>query len=94
MKIIPAAFIIVDDEGALQGRVNEIDFVGAGVTAVVAGVKATVTIPGGSGGDLPLPETGALSVATANYHQTAVRHAITGTQRITLAGTGRLRLLN
>jgi hypothetical protein len=49
VPIRPGLFIDVNDEGALQGRVNTIDFVGGGVSAAVSGVTATVTITGGSG---------------------------------------------
>lgn len=38
--------ITVEDEGADQGAVTEVNFTGAGVTARRAGVKATITIPG------------------------------------------------
>lgn len=41
---------IIRDEGAQQGAVNVVDFVGAGVAATVAGGVATVTIAGGGGG--------------------------------------------
>lgn len=42
--------VAVEDEGAAQGDAFMLDFVGAGVTASVAGGVATVTIPGGGGG--------------------------------------------
>lgn len=45
-------------------------------------------------GDLNYPETGSLTVATAKYHLTGRRHQCTGAQRITVAGTGRLRIQN
>ena len=54
----------------------------------------TWAAPTATAGDLDNPETGSLTVATAKYHQTAVRHTITTTQRITLVGTARLRMYN
>lgn len=39
--------IDAQDEGVSQGRVDAIDFAGAGVTLAVSGKKATATIPGG-----------------------------------------------
>lgn len=48
------------DEGVSAGLVDQLDFVGAGVTATVSGRKATVTIPGGGGGG-----GGAANVGTA-----------------------------
>jgi hypothetical protein len=50
--------------------------------------------PTATAGDLDKPETGALTVATGKYHFTAVRHSATGSQRITVAGTARLRITN
>jgi len=50
--------------------------------------------PAGAAADYDKPETGSLSVATAKYHYTAVEHVCTTTQRITVAGTGRLRIHN
>lgn len=50
--------------------------------------------PTATAGDLDQPEVGALTIATAKYHLTAVRHTATGSQRITVAGTGRWRLMN
>ena len=44
--------------------------------------------------DADMPETGLLTVATAKYHVTGVRHSAATTERITLAGTGRWRLQN
>ncbi len=46
------ARIEISDEGTSQGGVRKIDFVGAGVTAAVAGDTATVTIGGGAGGEV------------------------------------------
>jgi len=42
--------VAVQDEGSAQGNVTTFNFVGAGVTATVAGSVATVTISGGGGG--------------------------------------------
>lgn len=44
--------------------------------------------------ELDLPETGSLTVATGRYHLTGVRYSLASTQRLTLAGTARLRLQN
>jgi hypothetical protein len=49
MPIIPSTSVEIQDEATTQGYVKTIDFAGAGVTAAVAGGKATVTIPGGGG---------------------------------------------
>lgn len=54
----------------------------------------TWTAPTAAAADLDKPETGSITVATAKYHITGVRHASTSTQRITVAGTGRMRILN
>lgn len=54
----------------------------------------TFAAPTATAGDLDRPEVGNLTVATAKYHLTASRHQCTGTQRITIAGTGRLRIVN
>lgn len=40
----------VQDEGVDVGRARSVNFAGAGVTAVVTGGVATVTVPGGGGG--------------------------------------------
>ena len=40
----------IEDEGVAKGQAGTLDFVGAGVTANVAGGTGTVTIPGGVGG--------------------------------------------
>lgn len=45
--IVKAARVEVRDEGTTQGRPGVLDFVGAGVTAAVAGNVATITIAGG-----------------------------------------------
>jgi len=50
--------VVVQDEGVVKGSVPTLDFVGAGVTAAVAGGKATITIPGESA----LPHTGTVVV--------------------------------
>lgn len=54
----------------------------------------TFAAPTAVAGDLDMPETGSLTIATAKYHITAVRHSATGSQRITVQGTGRWRLQN
>lgn len=54
-----------EDEGVnlgTSGTANEVDFVGAGVTATRVGNKVTVTIPGGGGGS----SIDALTAATLN----------------------------
>lgn len=46
--------LTIEDEGVSQGTADTLDFVGAGVSVVVAGSTATVTIAGGGGaGDEP-----------------------------------------
>lgn len=50
MPIIPATVIEVKDDGTIEGYVGSVDFAGAGVSVVVVGNVATVTIPGGGGG--------------------------------------------
>ena len=44
--------------------------------------------------DADKPATGSLTVDTAKYHVTGVRQQLTSTQRLTIAGTGRLRIQN
>ena len=50
MPVTPANDVAVLDEGTLQGYAREVDFVGAGVTAAISGIRATVTVSGGGGG--------------------------------------------
>lgn len=45
----PGSDLTIEDEGVAQGIATTMDFVGPGVTAVVAGGTATITIPGGGG---------------------------------------------
>lgn len=65
-----------------------------GTTTFLRADGAFVAPPGGAAGDLDMPEIGSLTVATGKWHLTAVRHQCTGAQRITLQGTGRLRISN
>lgn len=54
------------DEGinlGLSGTVNEVDFVGAGVTATRLGDKVTVTVPGASGGDTTSQHIATMDIA-------------------------------
>jgi len=84
----------VQDEGATQGLVDQLDFAGAGVTATVSGRKATVTIPGGAGSD-PFQGSyapGSFTIATGKYVVMSKRLELTGTQRVTGQGTARLRV--
>lgn len=48
---VTGSFVLLD-EGVAQGIVSQLDFVGAGVTAVESGEVGTVTVPGGGGGGL------------------------------------------
>lgn len=50
--------------------------------------------PTAAAADLDIPETGTRTVATAKYHMTGARYQLTGVQRLTIAGTGRLRIQN
>lgn len=50
MPVINPPRIEILDEGASQGYVTKENFVGAGVTAAVAGETATITIAGGGAG--------------------------------------------
>jgi hypothetical protein len=54
----------------------------------------TLNAASGAAGDIDYPETGALTVNTGKYHLTGGRHVATGSQRITVTGTGRLRIQN
>mgnify|MGYP001611259985 CR=1 FL=1 len=65
-----------------------------GGTANFLRADGTFAAPTAAAADLNYPETGALTVATAKYHLTGVRHQAISTQRITVAGTGRLRIMN
>lgn len=67
--VINGGLIEILDEGISQGFVNAIDFVGAGVTAVVVGQQATVTIPGGGGAPVSVEVTadGSVTNNTAGY---------------------------
>jgi uncharacterized protein DUF5907 len=67
---------------------------GTGSTSTFYRSDMTQAIPSAVAGDLDKPETGSLTVATAKYHMAGVRHQATTTQRITVAGTGRLRIFN
>ena len=44
----------IQDEGAAQGFAHTLNFVGAGVTAIVVAGIATITISGGGGGSLTI----------------------------------------
>lgn len=46
---LPITGVVIEDEGIVQGDADTLNFVGAGVTAVVAAGEATITIAGGSG---------------------------------------------
>lgn len=50
MPIIPATTIEIKDDGVIEGYVGAIDFAGAGVSVVVTGSEAVVTIAGGGAG--------------------------------------------
>jgi tRNA threonylcarbamoyladenosine modification (KEOPS) complex Pcc1 subunit len=75
----------VRDEGAAQGIVDAIDFVGAGVAATVSGNVATVTISGGGGGGAPT--TVDYFVGTADATLTAERVATNSTTNTFNVGT-------
>lgn len=80
-------------EGAPQGYVQSFDFLGAGVSVVINGNVATVTIPGGSGGgDAYAP--GSYTIATGKFRNAVKQQQFTGTQRLTIQGTGRLSIQN
>ena len=65
-----------------------------GGTSTFLRADGSFAAPTAQAADLDKPETGALTVATAKYHMTGVRHSATGSQRLTVAGTGRWRVLN
>lgn len=48
-NVVTDSSISILDEGAYQGNVEALNFVGAGVTATVVGSTGTITIPGGGG---------------------------------------------
>lgn len=54
----------------------------------------TFTAPTATVADQDKPLTGSLTVETGKYHVTGFRHSLTSTQRLTIAGTGRLRIQN
>lgn len=93
MPIIPANNVEIRDEGTTQGRVRIVDFAGAGVTAAVSGSVATITIAGGGGSD-PSYSPGTLTIATETARLFMNHVKLTTTQRITVAGTGRMRVSN
>lgn len=71
------------------------DITKAEIEAKLTGEISTHThAPNGGGGDLDSPETGSRTVATGKYHMAAKRIALTGTQRLTVLGTGRVRVFN
>jgi hypothetical protein len=76
--IYKSSRIRIADEGAIQGYVRAVDFVGAGVTASIAAGIATITISGGGAG---APTDAEYLVATANAGLSAERVA-TGTATI------------
>lgn len=99
MSVKVAPNIEIRDEGASQGFVRVVDFVGAGVSAAVASGVATVTIPGGGGGGGSDPPEGSYApgsytIATGKFRLAAKRQEFTTTQRLTIQGTGRLSLSN
>jgi hypothetical protein len=54
MPTQPANNIEVQDEAVSQGFIRQLNFTGAGVTAIVAGSLATITIPGGGAGSVDI----------------------------------------
>ena len=50
-----ASLITIQDEGSSQGSASTLNFVGAGVSASVGGLIATITINGGAGISLVSP---------------------------------------
>lgn len=70
MPLFRKARVSVRDEGALQGTVSIVDFVGSGVAATVSGDVATATITsGGASGALSLDQhvVSANTTITAGY---------------------------
>lgn len=74
-----AGTVDIEDEGAAEGAADTIDFVGAGVSVTFAGSKATVDIPGGSGGGDWVPLTNCSGVVGSG-----------GAASVTLPSTGSL----
>lgn len=69
----------VKDEGSLQGVVDTLDFVGAGVSMAVSGNTATITVAGG----------GSTYTAVANYSALPAANSVAaGTIYVALAGEG------
>lgn len=91
--------IEVRDEGASQGYAQIFDFVGAGVVATVSGIITTITIAGGGGGGGSDPPEGSYApgsytIATGKFRNAVNHQQFTGTQRLTIQGTGRLSIQN
>mgnify|MGYP001596537497 CR=1 FL=1 len=63
LKLFVKKLLHIQDEGVVQGTVDTIDFTGTGISATVAGNKATITVSGGGGG---APTTADYLVGTAN----------------------------
>lgn len=82
---------VIQDEGVQQGAVNTVNFVGAGVTASVAGGVATATISGGGGGPATITEVevdvGASPVYTASISVTDA--TVSGTSKVLITQSGR-----
>lgn len=85
------------DEGAYKGYFDEVNFVGAGVVATLAGSRATVTVAGGGTVDPPITgsfvitEEGAVlgSATELNFIGVGVTATLVGRRAdITIVGTG------
>lgn len=96
MPILPALNVEVLDDGSTVIRARALDFVGSGVAVTGTGSTATVTIAGGGGGGTDPPEgsyaPGSYTIATGKFRIAVKRQQFTGTQRLTVQGTGRLRI--
>ena len=82
--------VVVEDEGIIQGSAPILDFVGAGVTAAVAGGVATVTIPGidttGTATYLRAGKPVPLDGPTGNYWIVADAQFATGSLGLSING--------
>jgi len=81
---------VIQDEGVQQGAVNTVNFVGAGVTASVAGGVATATISGGGGGPATITEV-EVDVGTLPVYETSVSvtdATVSGTSKVLIVQSG------
>jgi hypothetical protein len=88
-QVTPATSVVVEDEGAIQGRARRVDCAGAGITCTVTGGEWTITASGGGGSGNFLDVTIAMTNGSGYYAVTVTGQGwVTGTSKILCAPFG------